>query len=395
MSNVLLATDSTALHQRVHEASGGTCIAVPAHPLPADPAHLLAQLQEQSLPDILVLDATRSPEDALALAARFDREVPGTAIVLIGDADTLSLDAMRAGVRDVIDAGTGVEELRVALGRVAQSLAVHRAQPVDPVTAMPILQAPGRVLSVLSPKGGAGKTTLATNLAVGLATATPGSVVLVDLDVQFGDVATALGISPEYTLDDVVHGASLHDPIALKTHLTLHPSGLSVICAPESPASADAISGDQVSALLSTLSTQFRYVVVDTAAGLGARTLAVLDHTTDPLLLSTFDVAGARGLAKEMATLRELGMLTNARQVVLNFADPKSGLSTQDVEATIRSKVDLTIPHSRAVSASLNMGVPLLQHKPRDPVSKQVGKLLAYYADAAAKRGNGRHRAAA
>jgi pilus assembly protein CpaE len=239
------------------------------------------------------------------------------------------------------------------------------------------------VLSVLSPKGGAGKTTLATNLAIGLAQAAPGSVVLVDLDVQFGDVATALGITPEFTLHDIVHGASLHDPIALKTHLTLHDSGLSVICAPETPAAADAVTAEQVSALLATLSLQFKFVVIDTAAGLGATTLAALDHTTDPLLLTTFDVAGARGLAKEMATLRELGMLTNARQVVLNFADPRSGLSTQDVEATIRSKVDLAIPHSKAVTASLNM------------VSKQVRALLAYYADAGARRTNGRHRAAA
>ncbi|GAA3604185.1 AAA family ATPase [Agrococcus terreus] len=395
MSNVLLATDSTDLHQRVHEASGGTCIAVPSHPLPADPSRLLALVQHETLPDILVLDASRAPQEALDLAARFDRELPGTGLVLIGDPEALALGAMRAGVRDVVDVAAGVDELRAALGRVAQGLAVRRAQPVDPVTALPIAQAPGRVLSVLSPKGGAGKTTLATNLAVGLAESAPGAVVLVDLDVQFGDVATALGLSPEYTLESVVHGASLHDPIALKTHLTLHPSGLSVICAPETPAAGDTVTPEHVSALLATLTTQFRFVVVDTAAGLGPRTLAALDHTTDPLLVTTFDVAGARGLAKEMATLRELGMLTNARQVVLNFADPRSGLSEQDVEATIRSRVDFAIPFSRAVTASLNVGEPLLTRSPRDPVAKQLKKLLGYYAGVGSRRGIGRHRAAA
>ncbi len=395
MSNVLLATDSTSLHQRVHEASGGTCIAVPSHPLPADPAQLLAQLGHETLPDILVLDASRAPEEALALAARFDRELPGTGLVLVGDPELLALEALRAGVRDVVPADAGIDALRVALGRVAQGIAIRRAQPVDPVTAMPIAQAPGRVLTVLSPKGGAGKTTLATNLAVGLAEGAPGAVVLVDLDVQFGDVATALGLSPEYALDDVVHGASLHDPIALKTHLTLHPSGLSVVCAPASPAAGDTVTAEHVSALLALLATQFRFVVVDTAAGLGAHTLAALDHTTDPLLITTFDVAGARGLAKEMATLRELGMLTNARQVVLNFADPRSGLSASDVEATIRSRVDFSIPHSKAVTASLNMGVPLLTRSPRDPVSKQLRKLLGYYSGVGSRRANGRHRAAA
>ena len=91
MSNVLLATDSSDLRTRIHDASGGTCIAVPSDPLPAEPMQLLAQLQHETLPDILVLDASRAPEAALALAARFDRELPGTGVVLIGNPDALSL----------------------------------------------------------------------------------------------------------------------------------------------------------------------------------------------------------------------------------------------------------------------------------------------------------------
>ncbi|MFA4841100.1 MAG: P-loop NTPase, partial [Agrococcus sp.] len=380
---------------RVHAAAGGNCIAVPAHPIPADPAQLLAQLRHDSLPDIVVLDASRAPQDALALAARFDRELPGTGVVLIGDPGAISVAAMRAGVRDVLPADTDTESLRVALDRVGAAVLARRAQVGIMPTPAPIAQAaPGRVLTVLSPKGGAGKTTIATNLAVGLAQTAPGSVVLVDLDVQFGDVATALSLEPEFTLDDVVHGAALRDPIAMKTHLTHHPSGLSVVCAPDNPAAADTITPEQVSALLSLLATQFRFVVVDTAAGLEARTLAALDHTTDPLLLTTFDVTGSRGLRKEIATLRDLGMLTNARQVVLNFADPKGGLSVADVEATIRSRVNLTIPISKAVTASLNTGTPLLQQKPNDAASKQLRKLLTYYAGTAVRSANGRHRAA-
>ena len=385
MSNVLLTTDSAELQALVHEASGGTCIAVPAHPLPDEPAQLLAQLQHESLPDILVLDATRAPEEALALAARFDRELPGTGVVLVGDPRALAGAAMRVGVRDVVSPDIDVEGLRASLDHVGGAVLARRALPGSaasgvPMPNAPALNAPGRVLTVLSPKGGAGKTTVSTNLAIGLAEAAPGAVVLVDLDVQFGDVATALSLDPEYTLDDVVHGAALRDPIAMKTHLTQHPSGLSVVCAPENPAVADTITAEQVSALLRSLAAQFRFVVVDTAAGLEARTLAALDHTTDPVLLTTFDVPGARGMRKEIATLRELGMLTNARQVVLNFADPKAGLSVSDVEATIRSRVDLTIPFSKAVTASLNTGTPLLQHKPKDTASKQLRKLLALYA---------------
>ena len=394
MSNVLLTTDSDELRARVHEAAGGACIALPANPLPTEPVELLSQVQHGSLPDVLVLDATRAPHEVLALAARFDRELPGTGLVLVGDPAALSLEALRVGVRDVVPPDTDVGSFRETIDRVALAVQYRRVPLTAPTDIVGALR-PARVLTVLSPKGGAGKTTLSTNLAFGLAAIAPGQVVLVDLDVQFGDVATALALEPESTLDDIVHSGAVRDAIALKTRLTRHESGLSVICAPESPGAAEGIEPEQVSALIELLSSQFRFVVIDTPPGLGPLTLAALDHTTDPVLVTTFDVAGARGLAKELATLRELDMVTGDRYIVLNFADPRGGLSIEDVEATIRERVDLTIPHSRAVTASLNTGVPLLQRTPRDPAAKQMRKLLANYSGAGVTRSPGRHRGAA
>ncbi|WP_306231503.1 AAA family ATPase [Agrococcus beijingensis] len=379
MNNVLLTTDSNDLQARVMEASDGRCIALSALDLPTEPADLLARLGHPSLPDVIVLDATHEPERALALAARIDQDLPGTAVLLIGEPAALAVPAMRVGARDVLPADASAPLLQETLSRVGSLLERRRAHAHPAVLVPDVQGAPGRVITVLSPKGGAGKTTVATNLAIGLAQYAPGAVVLVDLDVQFGDVATALSLQPEFTLEDVVHGAALRDPIAMKTHLTLHDSGLSVVCAPENPVVADSVTPEQVSELLTALARQFRYVVVDTAAGLEPRTLAALDHTTDPLLLTTFDVTGARGLRKEISTLRELGMLTNARQVVLNFADPKSGLGVADVEETIQSRVDITIPHSKAVTTSLNTGTPLLLHRPKDVVSKQLRQLLGVY----------------
>jgi pilus assembly protein CpaE len=393
VSNVLLTTDSTDLQTRVTDAADGACIALSATDLPGEPAALLERTGHASLPDVVVLDATVAAEAALGLAARFDQELPGTGVVLIGDPASLAVAAMRVGARDVLPVDVSTRLLRETLQRVGSVVEQRRAR-VHVSTPVPGVQSePGRVVTVLSPKGGAGKTTIATNLSVGLAQQVPGGVVLVDLDVQFGDVATALSLQPEFTLEDVVQGSALHDPIALKTRLTLHESGLSVVCAPESPVVADSITAEQVSELLTALARQFRYVIVDTAAGLEARTLAALDHTTDPLLVTTFDVVGARGLRKEIATLRELGMLTNARQVVLNFSDPKSGLGMNDVEETIQTRVDVAIPHSKAVTTSLNTGTPLLLQRPKDPVSKQLRKLIGTYAASASAgldRGSGR-----
>ncbi len=123
--------------------------------------------------------------------------------------------------------------------------------------------------------------------------------------------------------------------MVLKTFLTQHSTGLYVICAPESPAAMDAIGGKDVEHLLQMLASEFQYVVVDTAPGLSEHTLAAMDQTTDLVLVTSMDVPGVRGLRKEIDVLAELGLLRESRQVILNFAEQRGGLSLADVEATI------------------------------------------------------------
>jgi pilus assembly protein CpaE len=236
------------------------------------------------------------------------------------------------------------------------------------------------VISVVSPKGGVGKTTVAVNLAVGLARSAPKATVLVDLDIQFGDVASGLNLDPEYFLPSAVHEPAISDTMVLKTFLTLHETGLYVICAPESPVEADGITADQVRQLLRTLAAEFRYVVVDTAPGLAEHTLAAMDETTDLVMLSSMDVPGLRGLRKEIDTLRDLGLLQERRhQVLINFANPSAGLSAADIEVTIGAPVDLVLPRSKAAPASVNLGVPLLQSGTRDPMTKKLRALVEHF----------------
>ena len=147
---------------------------------------------------------------------------------------------------------------------------------------------------------------MSTNLAIGLTAHAPQSTVLVDLDVQFGDCASALGLTPEYTLPDAVHGPASEDTMVLKTFLTQHPSGLYAVCGSESPAAGDTVTGEDVSRLLASLAREFRYVIVDTAPGLSEQTLAALDRATDVVMLTSMDVPGVRGLRKEIDVLREL-----------------------------------------------------------------------------------------
>jgi pilus assembly protein CpaE len=382
MSRILVRSDSLDLADRLTDALNGAQttfeIFTVAASGPSEVSSLWRELPEGP-PQVLVLDcAAGGVAQALELTARLDAECPAVSVVLVSEAGAeLALPALRAGATDILHPSAEAAEIVRVTQRAAELAEVRSAQQAG----APLVQVDGpptgRVISVVSPKGGVGKTTVSTNLAVGLARSAPQATVLVDLDIQFGDVASGLNLDPEYFLPSAVNGPASRDTMVLKTFLTLHETGLYVICAPESPVEADGITAEHVRQLLRTLAAEFRYVVVDTAPGLSEHTLAAMDETTDLVLLTSMDVPGLRGLRKEIETLRELNLLQPRRhQVVINFADPSAGLSAADIEATIGASVDVMLPRSKAASASVNLGVPLLQSGVRDPMTKQLRVLV-------------------
>jgi len=395
MSRVVLAAASDDLRQRVHAAADGDVHVLPAGRLPGDPARLFEQLLDGELPEVLVIGPEAPADQVLGLAARLDAQCPGISVLLVARPEPELLQAaMRAGIRDLVDPAADAADIRNVIDRAAAAAAGRRRalRPVEDSA-----RYTGRVITVASPKGGVGKTTIATNLAIGLTSSAPQSTVLVDLDVQFGDVASALGLVPEYSLPDAVQGPASQDTMVLKTFLTQHPSGLYAVCGSESPAAGDTVTAEDVSRLLAQLAREFRYVVVDTAPGLSEQTLAALDRASDVVMLSSMDVPGVRGLRKELDVLRELCMIPAGRHVVMNFADPKGGLSVRDVETTIGTGVDVVLPRSAAVPASTNQGVPLLESGKRDPMTKELRRLVSRFAATplvSPKGHRARHRAA-
>lgn len=383
-SRIVLATASADLQERVEQAADGTCLTLALGALPDSPAAFFTQLGLESPPAVVVLDCGDDATSALDLAAQFNVQCPGISVVLVSDLGfEVGLEAMRAGVRDIVDPDSSVSTIQVVLSRAADAARARgsESRAVDGA-AMSQAGSSGRVISVVSPKGGVGKTTVATNLAVGLAQTGRHSTVLVDLDLQFGDVATALNVEPEFALPDTLHGPASRDTMVLKTFLTLHDSGLYVICGARSPVEADTITAEQVSRLLQMLASEFQYVVVDTAPGLSEHVLASMDASSDLVLVTSMDVAGLRGLRKELEALTELGMVTDSRCVVLNLVDLSDGLSEADARETIGTAVDVMLPRSRAVPRSVNQGVPLMQSGTRDPMTKGLRGLVARYAPA-------------
>jgi pilus assembly protein CpaE len=356
----------------VQQSWGPDAYALAPDSFPPSVQSLMSELSGAPLPTVAVLDPTDSMQDGLSLAADLDHSF-GVSVVLVSDrANEIGLAAMRAGVRDIVHPMAPLEEMKQALERAASHAASEGSQPGVPGAA----PQRGKVVTVASPKGGVGKTTVSTNLAVGLAQKEPNSTVLVDLDIHFGDVATALNITPEFTLPDMAHGPASRDSVALKSYLTQHSTGLFVVPGSESPAAADAVSPKEAGNLLNMLADQFKFVVVDTSPGLSEHTLSVLDQTDILLLVTSVDVPGVRGLRKELDTLRDISIVLDSRAVVLNFMHPSRGISVADVEASIGRKVDVVMPQSNAVPISVNQGRPLLQQGSRDPVAKQLKALV-------------------
>ncbi|MUK03388.1 AAA family ATPase [Vibrio cholerae] len=376
MSRFVLITPDASFDERLRASVVGTfpesIRTFLTEILPADPAQLFSVLNAQ--PEVLVLGPGLSIDDALHLTTLFDVQFPEVSVVFVGDLEPdVVVQAMRAGIRDVLSPSADPDQMRLVIDRACQAYAA-RKRTFAAVPSTP--QEKGLVIGVFSPKGGVGKTTVATNLALGLGALAPMSVVLVDLDLQFGDVASGLYLTPEHTVLDAVSASASLDPLVLKAYLTVHPAGIYALCAPSNPADADLVAPDQVRHLLEQLASVFQYVVVDTAPGLPELGLTAMEACTDVVWVTGMDVPSVRGLRSGLDVLGKLDILPASRHVVLNCADAKTGLSVADIEATIGAPVDVSVPRSKAVAFSTNRGVPVIHGARNDRASKSLRKLI-------------------
>ena len=203
---------------------------------------------------------------------------------------------------------------------------------------------------------------------------------IVDLDFQFGDVASALRMTPEHTFADISRTPLTVDVTTVKIFLTASDGGLYALCAPETPVDADGITPQQVQHVVSLLASEFRYVIIDTGSGLDEGTLAVLKLCTDIVVLTSTDVPSVRATRKEVEMLDLLGICEATRHFVVNRADAKVGLPVSEVEATVGMRAAVTIPSSRAVPISVNQGSPVLVSDRRTPVADAMARLVSQFA---------------
>jgi pilus assembly protein CpaE len=285
------------------------------------------------------------------------------------DAGVLT-EALRAGVREVVPSDD-VAGLLDAVGRsdeISHAFA-HRAPATDAGSEV----AMGRVVTVFSAKGGCGKTTISTNLGAALADKGRRSVVIVDLDLAFGDVAIALQLFPAHTIADAVPlGEKNLDFAGLQALLTPHSAGLTTLVAPVEPGAAETIPASLVTRIIEVLRENFDYVVIDTPPAFDDQVLAAFDLSDAVVLLATLDIPALKNLKLTLETLDLLNYPRDRWKIVLNRSDSKVGLAISEVEKTLRTSITAQVPSSRDVPASINRGVPIMLDDPRHPVSMAI-----------------------
>lgn len=308
---------------------------------------------------------------------------PTVATIVITQSTNLILQkAMAAGVRGVLEPSARQSTIKTVLEQAVD--AGRRLRGSHPELAAASSR---RFITVVSAKGGAGKTVISSNLALRLAGASERDTVLVDLDLQFGDVATALLLTPTHSIIDAADAADESlDAAALKVFLTRHPpTDLYVLAAPDEPAAGEALSLEKTGVVLDTLAAEFREVVVDTDPGLSETTLVALERSTDIVIVADLDVPSVRGTRKLIEALDLIGMSAPARYLVLNRADSKVGLSPSEVEDAVGMKIDMALPSTRHVPVSVNEGQPMVLSAPRSTFARRITEFADSLAPTPAK----------
>jgi pilus assembly protein CpaE len=245
------------------------------------------------------------------------------------------------------------------------------------------------VVTVFCTKGGAGKSVVAINLAVALARRTIQPVVLVDADLQFGDVALMLQLQPVHTIAEAVSAGDRIDGALLGSLMLRHEaSGLLVLAAPTEPASADQIGQADLARIVEVLREHCAHIVIDTSANFGEVTLTALQEADDILVLASLDVMSLKSARVGLQTMRVLGIPFSRVKFVLNRANTRVGLTEADAARALQMKVDVALPSELAVAESVNRGVPVVISSPRSKFSRGIDDLAGVLAAPAAGSGS-------
>lgn len=323
---------------------------------------------------------------ASAVAERYRLTRPDLGIIMMRERiDTEVITAaLRAGIRDVVSIDD-VEGITAAVRRsqnFSNQLRGAMGAQVDAET--------GKVIMVFGAKGGCGKTTIATNLAESLAKLGKGRVCIVDLDLDFGDVAIFLKLDPATTISRAVSYQGELDATHVRSLLTPYAENLDALLAPAKPAEAEFVTPDIAMNVIDVLRTMYSFIVLDTPPSFAEVTLRSFEKADSYILVTTLDLPSLKNIKVAMETLDALGYPRSRWHVALNRANTDVGLGQADVEEVLGVPVAVAIPSSRDVPATLNTGTTLVADNPDHPVSRAIISLAVQEAGAPVQRSDAR-----
>ena len=349
------------------------------------PADAVATMRKDPI-DLIVAEGLAASGAIASLRTAAEGRI--TPILVVAPAHDVEarIAFLEAGADDVISGGFEPTELSgrvtallIRTGRIATDLGAHSGS--------------GEIVAFFSPKGGVGTTTLAVNTAVLLAggagakSRAPGQstngvlpssrVLLIDLDLQFGQVATHLNLMPRYDVAGLASDdASLADPELARTYLTTHNSGLNVLAAPVRPEADFRVTLEHLQRIIEIMQPSFDHILVDLGSRLDPRSLWLIEQANAHVFVLFPEIAALRSMSLLMAFLADTTPLRARTLLVINHVFPKELLKTRDVENLLRAKPAAEVPYTEVeMIRSVNEGVPLVMSRPSSPTALAMRRL--------------------
>ena len=319
--------------------------------------------------DVVVAGPGLGDRSGLGRLALLHSECPSMSVVLAFS------ERPDANLRDVVRIGA-VDLVRLPVDDRTFLEVLERAIEMKFATAGEAQRsADGTVIAVTSATGGSGKTFLATNLAYFLRQRSGERTCIVDLDLQFGDVPTALRLRPRYTIVDLLQRDDAEQADLgpyIEEYLVEHDTGVHVLPGPRDPSDADRVQPVDAVRVLLALRSRFQYVIADLPAALTEVVLAALDLSDEIYVTATLDMPSVRDLGVFLSTLAKLKISPGHVRLVLNKEERDLGIDVDHVAKLFDRRFSLVLPYAREVSRSLNVGVPVLAHRPETEISQRL-----------------------
>ncbi len=363
-SSILLIESDLAAGEAIATMLGASGYAIT---LIADPEEALGKVSEHQLVIIDVVTGTKSADEICREIRATSAKSP-VPVMCIGASENVEerIQFLEAGADDVMARPFDSREMEARVE--ALLLRFQRSKTLAPIISSDglTLAKAKRTVAVYSPKGGVGTTTVATNIAIAAVATRPDRVVLVDLALQFGGVATLLNLDPKQTLADVVREESaIREPELLRTFAMRHDSGLHVLAAPATPEATDSVTPAHVKQILSTLLEGYDMVVIDAGSMLDERTLTIFEAAETVLLPITPEIGALKAMHALLEHMGETGSIGHKSMFVLNSVFAREILKPRDVESFLGAKMSAELPYDAFLYLkAVNEGVPIVTGAP-------------------------------